>query len=71
VKALVNEQWLRAYPMKLIRVSPPTGVVFRDERIYLYRQTDPAVLRFVQNYLQIDKMAVRLSFTPVNAWGKK
>jgi len=71
VTTLENEQWLRVYPMKLIRVLPASGADFGAQRIYLYRQPDPAVITFVQDYLQIEKLAERLKFTPMIAWGKK
>ena len=71
VTTLENEQWLRAYPMKLIRIIPTTGADFAAERYYLFRQPDPAVMTFAQDYLQIDKMAERLKFVPVLAWTKK
>jgi hypothetical protein len=64
VAALENEQWLRVYPMKLLRVLPATGADFGAERTYLFRQTDPAVMAFVQEYLQIERLAERVKFVP-------
>jgi hypothetical protein len=71
VTTLENEQWLRAYPMKLIRILPASGADFAAVRMYLYRQPDPAVMAFAQQYLQIDNMAERLKFKPVLPWSKK
>jgi len=71
VTTLENEQWLRVYPMKLVRVLPATGADFGAQRVYLFRQTDPAVMAFVQDYLQIEKLAERVKFKPINPLAKR
>jgi hypothetical protein len=71
VTVLGNEEILRAYGIKLLKVLPTSGADFRDERIVLYRQPDPTVVSFLRDYLRIEDVAARLKFVPVNPFTKR
>ena len=63
VKVLEDDGLLKAYAMKLERVLPTSSLDFAYKRLRLYSQPDSDVVKFVQDYLKIDKVAERLKFT--------
>jgi hypothetical protein len=71
VKVLEDDELLKAYAMKVVRILPTSGADFAAERVYLYRQTDPESMRFLQDYLQIENVAQRLKFKPVQPFVKR
>jgi hypothetical protein len=71
VKVLADEELLKAYAMKMVRILPTTGADFAAERVYLSRQPDSEVITFFQDFLRIENMAERLKFKPVTPFTKR
>ena len=65
VKVLEDDELLKAYAMKVVRILPTTGADFAAERMYLYRQADPESMAFLQDYLKIENVAQRLKYKSV------
>ncbi len=72
---LANENLLKIYPMKAIRMLPTNGEDFKAQLDtgFFNRQQDPAVANFVRQYLQIEAIAGRIKFTLPSGtkWPKK
>jgi hypothetical protein len=70
---LEDGQYLRLYPLKLVRVQPTTGDDFAASRLFLLRQRqgDTEVAKFLRQYLSFDELSARLKYSAVGGPSKK